>query len=255
MCGITTEAICKVVTGDFNFYLVFTVIINALPFYFATSALTSDGGGKCDKQWILVDLVFCAANMVAAFYIAKQIGDLRALPEFDGGGGGARPPETSATAIPTAHAEVVDEGGAYTPPKLSNNDADMNDTKSSAPQKLMGFFQRTRGDPEQPSTVSRSPNTARERPNDSSAGSLTRVKDVLCYDPWVAVYILAFLGFSSWQFYGVGQSATGVGDNCELIENQIVNCFICGFTFLLVGPSLFFCGLCCVTSRNNFRRR
>jgi len=251
LCGFTAETICKVVTGDFNFYLVFTVVINALPLYFTASALSANNGDNCEKEWLFVDLALCAANMVAAFYIAKQIQDLGALPEFDGGGSPA-----TATAIPTAHAEVIDEGaGAYAPPKLSK-DVDTNASKSAPTQKLMGFFHMpTNNDPEQPSNTSRAPNNSRNRVNDSTAGSITRVKHVLCYDPWVALYILVFLGFTYWQFYGVSKSANGVGDNCGSIERQIVNCFICGFSFLLIGPSLFFCGLCCVTSRNNFRRR
>lgn len=228
VCGVTTDALCKVFSGDFSCYLISTAVTNAPPIYFVIKGVTADIDEGCDigdmKTWLYVELPLCLANIVAALYIAKQIQDIKAPPAEFGG-----TDDAASGTIPMAHAEVVDpEKGQALP----NDSPESNmDAKRSAPRKA----------------------TSSETPG---AGSLNRVRDVLCYDPWVAFYILLFVGFSVWQFVGIGRAAGGIGNgNCDDdVHQQIVNSFICGFVFLFVGPSIFFCSLCCATSRRNFRR-
>ncbi len=75
--------------------------------------------------------------------------------------------------------------------------------------------------------------------------SLGRVKDILCYDPIVAVYIIIGIFFVVWQTLGIerGQSAQECGDE---MKGYIFSSFACGFAFIWLGAMTFACSLCCL---------
>lgn len=93
----------------------------------------------------------------------------------------------------------------------------------------------------------------------SSRGSISRVYQVLCYDPIVAIYILALVFFSIWQSVGISKlvkSNKMFGEACSaIVRKRMVNSITCGYFFLGLGGSALFFSLCCATSRTNFRLR
>jgi len=95
------------------------------------------------------------------------------------------------------------------------------------------------------------------KPTTTHQGSVSRVKEVLCYDPAVALYIIALLLYSVWQTIGISRiSSVGGGDfgDCDAgIRKHTVDSVVCGFFFLGLGGSALLMSLCCVTSRGNFR--
>ena len=78
--------------------------------------------------------------------------------------------------------------------------------------------------------------------------SLSRASYLLCYDPWVAVYILILIGFFAWLCTGVSWKATGeinANGSCEDNVLDLVNSSIgCGFSFLTIGFSALCISLC-----------
>ena len=75
--------------------------------------------------------------------------------------------------------------------------------------------------------------------------SVARVKEILCYDPFVALYIIISIFFMAWQTVGVGRSSLAVDCGGGLDENLAYS-LICGFLFIFLGGSTFACSLCCL---------
>mmetsp|Transcript_4964 Transcript_4964/g.11470 ORF Transcript_4964/g.11470 Transcript_4964/m.11470 type:complete len:233 (+) Transcript_4964:50-748(+) len=75
--------------------------------------------------------------------------------------------------------------------------------------------------------------------------SLSRVKEVLCYDPIVAFYIIVGIGFMVWQSIGVGRNQ--LAENCGgNLSEYIGNSLICGFCFIMFGGMSFAISVCCM---------
>ena len=75
--------------------------------------------------------------------------------------------------------------------------------------------------------------------------SVERVKDVLCYDPLVALYIVIGIFYMVWQAMGAGR--TGSASDCgEAMDDALTRSLICGFLFIMLGGMTFACSLCCL---------
>lgn len=75
--------------------------------------------------------------------------------------------------------------------------------------------------------------------------SVSRVKEILCYDPIVAIYIIIGMGYMVWQAMGVGRrlDASGCGgDWGEYVGDSLM----CGFMFIFMGGTTFAISLCCL---------
>lgn len=81
--------------------------------------------------------------------------------------------------------------------------------------------------------------------SDTRARSLGRVKDILCYDPLVAIYILVAIFYMVWQSMGVahGLSADGCGGG---LDHYLSVALMCGASFIMIGGMTFACSLCCL---------
>lgn len=92
----------------------------------------------------------------------------------------------------------------------------------------------------------------------SSRGSITRVKEVLCYDPFVAGYILILIGFFIWLTNGTSRLAEShdeYGDACsDVLRGHVKSSIYLGFVFLTLGGVALGLSLICSMSRTNFRR-
>eukprot|EP00591_Stephanopyxis_turris_P007924 CAMPEP_0195526792 /NCGR_PEP_ID=MMETSP0794_2-20130614/28080_1 /TAXON_ID=515487 /ORGANISM="Stephanopyxis turris, Strain CCMP 815" /LENGTH=307 /DNA_ID=CAMNT_0040657571 /DNA_START=280 /DNA_END=1203 /DNA_ORIENTATION=- len=90
-----------------------------------------------------------------------------------------------------------------------------------------------------------------ENPNSGLANKNTayeRAAYLLCYDPWIAVYILVAIAFVAWQAFGSGWIATGqmsVHESCpDNITTSVATAIGFGYAFLWVGACAFVCSLC-----------
>lgn len=78
---------------------------------------------------------------------------------------------------------------------------------------------------------------------DTRSKSLSRVRHTLCYDPWVAIYIIIGIFYMIWQTMGMGRLGNcGEGD----IDKYLSHSLICGFMFISCGGMAFGCSLCCL---------
>jgi len=81
--------------------------------------------------------------------------------------------------------------------------------------------------------------------------SYERISYLLCHDPIIALYILVWIFFVSWLIVGSYWSTTNVmkdGDNVRCgneIETNVGIVLGLGWTFLLLGPTVLSCVLCC----------
>jgi len=73
-----------------------------------------------------------------------------------------------------------------------------------------------------------------------------RLKNLFCYDMWMAGYILVVIGFVAWLLVGAGWLASGSMDgdgeneSCGEISSTVMIAFAFGWSFLCFGT----CGLC-----------
>lgn len=78
---------------------------------------------------------------------------------------------------------------------------------------------------------------------DSRSKNISRVKHTLCYDPWVALYIIVGIFFMIWQTMGMSKlGSCGEGD----VDMYLSHSLICGFLFISFGGTAFGCSLCCL---------
>ena len=81
--------------------------------------------------------------------------------------------------------------------------------------------------------------------SETKSKSLSRVKEVLCYDPIVALYIIVGIGFMVWQSIGVARNQ--LAENCGgSLSDYIGNSLICGFCFIMFGGMSFAISVCCL---------
>lgn len=80
---------------------------------------------------------------------------------------------------------------------------------------------------------------------DTRSKSVARVKDILCYDPIVAVYIIIGIFYMCWQTVGAGrtQYAYDCGRN---LDEYLSDSLLCGFLFIMLGGMTFGCSVCCL---------
>lgn len=77
------------------------------------------------------------------------------------------------------------------------------------------------------------------------AKSLSRVRDVLCHDPIVAIYIIIGIVYIVWQTMGVGR-VNEAADCGGGLDNLISDALMCGFLFISLGAMSFSCSVCCL---------
>mmetsp|Transcript_28677 Transcript_28677/g.46553 ORF Transcript_28677/g.46553 Transcript_28677/m.46553 type:complete len:239 (+) Transcript_28677:105-821(+) len=80
---------------------------------------------------------------------------------------------------------------------------------------------------------------------DTRSRSLSRVKEILCYDPWVALYILVGIFFCVWQTVGANRTRYAADCGGDL-DSHLTQSLLCGFLFISLGACTFACSLCCV---------
>lgn len=204
-CGFACDGISQAMRSPFCFYLSVAVGLNVPPVVFACQALANGQNCAPALQWLLVNAFFCIVNVAAAFYISGEV-----VQPFDDGNGA---PFIAATV----------EGGGK---------GDQQPQKSSQPQLPAGIKKFWDG--------KSSTHEARMAQNLTRFG---RVKEVLCHDPIVAVYIIIGIGYIVWQSMGIGR----MDDAMQCGEDGLIsNAVMCGFLFISLGATAFGCSVCCL---------
>lgn len=69
---------------------------------------------------------------------------------------------------------------------------------------------------------------------------------LLCYDPWIALYILVLVGFIVWLSLGFSWRLSGaLSDNCTSFSiDQVTTSVACGYAFLSLGFFAMLLSLC-----------
>jgi hypothetical protein len=83
---------------------------------------------------------------------------------------------------------------------------------------------------------------------ETRGGSMGRIKDVLCHDCGVAVYIVLGIFWIIWQSMGIGKLLTFNSGDCGggEVADLLVTCLVCGYVYMsLVGVG-FCCSLVCL---------
>lgn len=84
--------------------------------------------------------------------------------------------------------------------------------------------------------------------NHTRSRSFDRVKDILCYDPVVALYIIVGIFYMVWQTMGVGR--VNLAANCGGgLDEFVSKSLMCGFGFIWFGGMTFSISLCCLARR------
>ena len=239
-CGLACEGLSAALRSPFCIYLSVTAGLNLPPIVFAVQAYLINGDDGCDAvwRWLLVNTVLCAVNVIAAIYISWKIAyDTSSSEEEEEEGVTTTENDATTTITATATAiPVVDVEAAATNDKMSeikvipvpvpttpeptNNNNNATTTTTTFPFEFQ------------------SPNRAK---------SLSRVRDVLCHDPIVALYILAWIWYIVWQSLGITsmnqpQDECGSSSLVEVVSESVMF----GFLFISLGAISFCCSVCCL---------
>jgi len=232
--------------GDFGLYMSVTLAMNVPPVLFTLLGLISNLNDDIqDRQnfmrchsmlmpWMYLDAFLSLVNVVASIYMVNRITEKTA----------------SADSINKNHEDEVEtgnDGGDYNNMKYTETATRATTSTSSNTMQYTKTNQVN-------TFISNAPNNGPQHPSERS---VFRIKEVLCDDPWVALYIVALILYCLWQSVGISKlvrSHNIYGDTCSnTIRKYMVHSLTCGFFFLALGGSSFFFSLCCATSRANFR--
>jgi hypothetical protein len=81
-----------------------------------------------------------------------------------------------------------------------------------------------------------------------------RMKQLFCYDAWMAIYILVLVGFFGWLLLGGVWFATGTMDadeDCDGIHGKVGIAYGFGWAFVCVGGCALMTSMCCTVLRRS----
>lgn len=206
-CGVVCEGLFKVMRSPFCLYLTVALGLNTPPVIFAGQAFAIKGGCNVALYWLLVNAILCVVNMAAAIYISGKIG-------YD-------PADAEAANKTNNDVKTSDD--------IESSAIENKKTKAPAEQTIIPIKNRTWPLFE---TTSR-------------AKSLSRVRDVLCHDPIVAIYIVIGIGYIVWQTIGIGRM-NDAADCGGGMDKLISDSLMFGFLFISLGAMAFSCSVCCL---------
>jgi len=82
--------------------------------------------------------------------------------------------------------------------------------------------------------------------NFDASGGAGRMKQLFCYDGWMAVYILILCGYFVWLLLGAGLFfAMDPGEECDATMSTVSIVIAFGWAFVFCGGCALCCSLCC----------
>lgn len=217
-CGFACKEMSSFCKSPFCLYLATALGLNLPPVVFAAKLVVAgvsfDGGCGKAASWLNVNALLCLINMAAALYICGKI---------------AHEPDIIATETVNA-APYIEASIFHQQAKTKTSAQPIQEATVVAPTKK---------------TLGRSILESTPTHNDTRSKSFARTKDILCYDPVVAVYIIVGVFYIIWQTIGVGRSALALGCGSGL-GGYVSNALMCNFLFITLGGMAFACSVCCL---------
>ena len=205
-CGVVCEGVSKALRSPFCLYLTVTLGLNIPPIIFAVEAFTINDDGCSLALNWLIVNAFLCVVNIAAAVYIS--GKIAYVPANETSNDAPPPPTTS-----DIEAAAVGESKTKTAPKQTINKNTMWPT----------LFE-----------------------SNNRAKSFSRVRDVLCHDPIVAIYIVIGIGYIVWQTMGVGRMNQAADCGGGGLEELISEALMFGFLFISLGAISFSCSVCCL---------
>lgn len=208
-CGVACDGLGQALKSPFCLYLAVTLGLNIPPVIFAGQALANNNGCNVALQWLSINAFFCIVNVAAAIYISGKV--VHDPNDLD--------------------ADVGNDA-----PYIEANMGSNNNNKTSEQQQPSSTIKKLWQGPYTAANETRVVKTL---------SKVSRVRDVLCYDPIVAVYIIIGICYIIWQSVGFSRmnQAAGCGGGEEELITRAVSC---GFLFISLGATVFGCSVCCL---------
>jgi hypothetical protein len=225
-CGVGCQSLCETVSSPFFPYLLTTFGLNLPVFALGIQSIPDLIAGKCtdESSWMVAASVFAAIHMIASIYIIHKIREEK-KEDF------VHVNSTATPSAPTAPAKTVQ--------------ASVYGGEKEAPQ---------------PAVVA-TPVTQQSNNNNIEAGTMyeqmygteegdqmtwSRIKQVLCYDKMVAVYIVISIVWVIWQTMGVSTYFKHDGEDCGDVASRMLTSLFCGWFYMSLVGVAFLCSMCCM---------
>jgi hypothetical protein len=218
-CGMGCNSLCDLLSSPFLPYTALTFLLNLPPIVLGLKAMQKTSCASI-ANWFLVNAALCIVHCVACLYIVHKI---RHEPMFE---------EPPMVATP-AKASLVQS--------IKTATASVYDNKTDDSKIESGTYYAT---PVEGTSVKR----ASTSEGGTRGSSMSRIKDVLCHDVGVAIYIVLGIIWIIWQSMGVGKLLTFNSGDCGggEVSDILVTCLVCGYLYMsLVGVG-FCCSLMCL---------
>mmetsp|Transcript_31486 Transcript_31486/g.51991 ORF Transcript_31486/g.51991 Transcript_31486/m.51991 type:complete len:259 (-) Transcript_31486:191-967(-) len=230
-CGVGCKSLCEVVGSPFFPYLLTTFGLNIPVFALGIQSIPDLIAGNCTDEsgWMVAASAFSAIHMVASLYICHKIREEK-NDDF------VHVNNTTTTTTTTTPAPKMTQVNVYGGEKEA---------------------------PEPAVVATPVPNTTQQT-NNLESGTLYqkmyeggaaddgdhmtwgRIKQVLCYDKWVAVYICITIVWILWQTMGVGTYFKHDDDDCGDVANRMLTSLFCGWFYMSLVGVAFLCSMCCM---------
>lgn len=207
-------------------------------------------GGTFLFTWFYVNGFLSIGHIAAAFYIIRQMEDHNVNPQQQ------QEPEEPII----VDAVKVDDLEIGKPFKRTNSHTAPSITEPFQSQQPPNSYQSPQKQKAQFVKINNDKIDSR-----SFSEVLGKAKEVLCYDPWVAIYILCFFFFIIWQVVGNANisplSTLDDFDGQDTLDSRrkanyyILSSTIFGWIFVFLGTFSLFFSICFKTSKAFFNRR
>jgi hypothetical protein len=206
--------------------------------------IVDNGAANSLLRWLIVNAVITVCHMVAAAYIVTQIRTPHNVSTTTASSPATPSTTTTSTTIPaTTGTEIPKnddnvESGASPPPSQPTPTS----TTPITRPRLTGM--------DQVYNILKIPS----RDVQGTPDSCDRVKFVLCFDPVVALYLIAFVFWIVWLAFGMGRAWSydfdnnGEDDPCHKadLERYTNLTVMCGFLYVFLVGIAFSISLCCL---------
>ena len=281
ICGVACEGVCqtmgRALTSPFSPYLITTVALNLPPIMWGVRAAASSQVGqiRCDLDtWLWINAMLCLGHVLAAIYIVyriqddqhqlsmqnQQLHDSTPTAHVTTGLSSGAPPATDTTPAAKAATTTANYHTMHDDKKNQNNSifsVFSSMMTANSPLKSMSSASPSRAEGQGFLSDSTTANrdTGATAHEEGEANSWQRMKQVLCYDMVVAIYILGAIFWLVWQTVGISQVMQEVGDNedmddhedlCDSIHSWSTMSIVCGYIFATLVCITFACSFLCL---------
>jgi hypothetical protein len=230
-CKTITQAICS----PFFPYLFLTAVLNVPPTIWGIRARPGCG----PSLWLWVNAAFCLAHIVVGLYAVTRI-----LAARNGGTASTGTTTTNPTIAATTGMTTAAVVGDGTSQSAKPGDVESTNGPAAAARlrsRMTNLFthERSYGETATAATSSNHGSSGREQ-----------MKQVLCYDPIIALYLLGMMGWLAWLFFGsvtvLSPDDDDNDDNCENNRNVVFLSIGAGFVYALLVCCTIPCAYACL---------